>query len=201
MEYYRLHPQDPEKRFLNNLVKILEDGGMIICPSDSGYCIAANVGSKQALKKFYKLRETSDKSSRTLLFKDMRQVTEYATVENFAYKYMKPLIPGPFTFILPATNHGKKILEARRPEMGVKFPSSKFMSHLLESSDYPLIIKSMFDSETGISEIPEPLNPFLKSAVSALADMGPLNISPSTIVDFTNGQPELIRQGEGIVYV
>lgn len=199
MEHLSVHPETPEKRLLKKITECLLNGGLVICPTGSGYSLVCHAGSQQALKTLTRIRRPKDPAKMTLVFKDFTSLSDYAQINNGTFKYMNPLVPGPYTFILPATHYTRKKLGLKRHELGVHFPYTKFIMSLFEYYPGPLLAKSLFSDSTDATFIPEKIDPNITSHVQLLADMGQVNINPSTIIDLTVSPPQLIRQGAGEV--
>ena len=137
----------------------------------------------------------------TLVFKDFNSLSDYAVITNATFKYMNPLVPGPYTFILPATHYTRKKLNVKRKELGVHFPYSKFILGLFEYYNGPLVAKSLFSDTQENTFIPDNIDAAVTSRVDILADMGLVSINPTTIINLTGDVPQLIRQGAGPVTV
>jgi len=197
VEHIEIHPETPQKRILSQIANCLLNDGLIICPTGSGYSLACHAASTKAVKSLYTIRKPKDPHKMTMVFKDMSSLSEYAVINNATFKYMNPLIPGPYTFILPATHYTQKKLHVKRKELGVHFPYTLFVKSLFEIYEGPLLIKSLFSDSEDSTFLPEKIDPAVSSRVDIIADMGPVSINPTTIINITNGTPQLVRMGAG----
>jgi len=201
MQRITIHSETPEKRKLKRISDCLLSDGLIICPTGSGYSLACHASSIRAVKTLYKIRRPKDPHKMTLVFKDFTSLSDYAVINNSTFKYMNPLVPGPYTFILPATNYTRKKLDVKRKELGVHFPYSKFISALFEYYPGPLMAKSLFSDTAENTIVPDKIDRNVTSRVDILADMGSVSINPTTIINLTTNVPILIRQGVGDVTI
>ena len=193
-----LHPVTPQLRFMEEIAVTLNRDGLLIFPSDSGYTLGCSVMSPKALKKIYQLKKSSKKYQMSILFPDFAPVSEFAYVDNAAFKYMRPLVPGPYTFILPCTRKGRKLLEVNREEIGVRIPEHVFLTALQNHFPYPIITTSP-KNEGEEFKLPEEISPFFLNAADVVADMGEIPMNESTVIRLTGDEPELIREGAGPV--
>ncbi len=197
MKKIQLHPITPQKRLMREVANYLNRDALILFPSDSGYTLGCSVHSKKALKRLYQLKKSEKKYQMSILFHDFSQISKFAHVDNRAFKYMKPLLPGPYTFLLPATHHGKKLLDVKRSEMGIRLPDSVFMQAILEFFPDPMITTTpRLDKGDSIQMI-EDIDNFFLSQVDYVIDFGEIVHQSSTIVSLLNEEPELIREGAG----
>ncbi len=125
-----LHPKNPETRLMHRVLEAFEKGGVVVYPTDSGYSLGCDALNKKGVDKLYHLKRAMKKYVMALMVRDFSVVTDFARVDNAAYRYMKKLVPGSYTFILPATVRGRKILDRQRAEVGVRMPSSPFTNAL-----------------------------------------------------------------------
>jgi len=192
-----VHPITPQKRFVDQTVKFLENGSVLILPTESGYTMGCSALSKKGLHKLYQIKKPAKKYSMALMFRDFSSVSEFARIDNYAFKFMKPLVPGPYTFILPATNLGRKLLDVKRPEMGIRFSNHPFIQVLHESLSGPVITTSAKIQADDIFSIPDEIERAFSSNVDLIIDSGPIPQNPTTIIRLIDQEPEVVREGAG----
>jgi tRNA threonylcarbamoyl adenosine modification protein (Sua5/YciO/YrdC/YwlC family) len=196
----KIHPVTPEARHMKKVLETFEKGGLVVYPTDSGYSVGCNAGNRAAVNKLYHLKRAMKKYVMALMARDFSAITDFAKVDNFAYRYMKKLVPGPYTFVLPATAHGNKILDAKRPEVGVRMPRHVFADALFKLKPEILLLTTAAKvrEDENFSD-PEEIEATFGQDVDLVLDMGPLALNPTTIISLVNGEPEVIREGQGPV--
>lgn len=197
MQRFYLHHETPQKRHIREIIKILDQDGLVIVPTDSGYSLACRTDSPKAIRRMYQLKKKDKKYQMSIIVQSFAVITEFAGVDNSAFKTMKAHAPGPYTWILPATNEGRKLLEVKRPTMGIRFPKHPFFTSLAEENYPPLLSTSarIHDDEVFIE--PDELETHYAGQVDALADMGSIPSLPTTIISMESGAPEVLRLGQG----
>jgi len=193
-----LHPVTPEPRHMKRVLETFEKGGIVVYPTDSGYSMGCDAGNRIAVNRLYHLKRAIKKFYMALMARDFSAISDFAKVDNAAYRYMKKLVPGPYTFVLPATSHGKKILDVKRPEVGVRMPRHPFADALFALRPGILLLTTAakvredenFTDPAGIEDT-------FGHEVDLVLDMGPIALNPTTIISLVNGEPELIREGQG----
>jgi tRNA threonylcarbamoyl adenosine modification protein (Sua5/YciO/YrdC/YwlC family) len=193
-----LHPKNPETRLVQKVLEVFEKGGIAVYPTDSGYSLGCDALNKDGVNRLYHLKRAMKKYFMALMVRDFSVVTDFAKVDNAAYRYMKKLVPGPFTFILPATVRGKKILDVKRPEVGVRMPDSPFSNALFKlRPNFILLTTAAKIREDESFGDPDQIDDVFGHEVDLLVDMGPVAVSPTTIISLISGEPEVIREGAG----
>jgi tRNA threonylcarbamoyl adenosine modification protein (Sua5/YciO/YrdC/YwlC family) len=195
-----LHPQTPQTRLVRKVIEVFEKGGVVVYPTDSGYSLGCDALNKVAVHKLYHLKRAMKKYLMALMVRDFSAITEFARVENSAYRYMKKLVPGPYTFILPATIRGKKLLDVNRPEIGVRMPDCAFGNALFRlKPDCTLLTTAakVHEEETFID--PEEIDAVFGHDVDLVVDLGPVAVNSTTVINLATGEPELVRQGAGAI--
>ena len=142
MEYYELHPVDPQIRFINKAVDVLKDGGVIIYPTDTVYGLGCDIYNKKALDRIYFIKNEAETKLYSFLCSDLKDISKYAKVSNYAYKAMRKLLPGPYTFVLPAAKEVPKKLCTKRKTVGIRVPDNKVALMLAEKLGHPIISTS-----------------------------------------------------------
>jgi len=197
MEILKLHPINPETRKLETLYHVLNQNGLALLPTDSGYSLACLPTSSKALQRIYQLKKHDKKYQMSLLVQSFNSITHFAQLDNVAFKTLKAHCPGPYTWILPATHQGRKLLEVKRPTMGIRFPNSILFTQLEASGLMPLISTSAVVASEEYQINPDDLVSEYKNTADILVDMGPIFRSPTTIISFERGISEVVRLGQG----
>jgi tRNA threonylcarbamoyl adenosine modification protein (Sua5/YciO/YrdC/YwlC family) len=195
----KLHPVNPEPRLVARAVDVLRGGGTIIYPTDTVYGIGCSVEDKGAIEKVYLIKGQRTDKPFSFVCSDLSHISEYAHVSNMAYRFMKHLIPGPYTFILPAARmkHLPKLLISKRKTVGIRVPNSPITLALVQSLGHPILSTSVTVESGVIINDPDGLVDRFKNAVDLILDGGPLASEPSTVIDLTGEEPEILRRGAG----
>jgi tRNA threonylcarbamoyl adenosine modification protein (Sua5/YciO/YrdC/YwlC family) len=193
-----LHPRNPETRLMRKVMDAFADGQVVIYPTDSGYSMGCDALSKKAVNKLYHLKRAMKKYLMALMVRDFGMLSELAKIETTAFRYMKAVVPGPYTFILPATVRSRKILDVNRPEVGVRMPDCAFTNALFGLQPEAVILTTAAKIREEDSFIdPEEIEEMYGNLVDLIVDMGPLPITPTTVISLTGEAPEVIREGAG----
>ena len=188
-----IHPDNPQQRSVDQAAAIIQDGGLIAYPTDSGYALGAQLGNKDALDRIRTIRRLDAKHHFTLVCKDFAQLGQFVHVDNAIFRAVKNATPGPYTFILPATREvPRRLLHEKKKTVGVRIPDSKIVTALLTALGEPLL--STTEPMTTAWEISEALDgqidAVIESGVDVLAE-------PTTVIDFADGSAEVVRVGAG----
>ena len=191
-----------DKRLIKDVVNELRNGEVIIYPTDTVYAIGCDLMNKRALEKLAKLKEVKLKQAKfSIICKDLSQVSEYVKQLNRpTFKLMKQSLPGPFTFILNATNEVTRLFDAKRKEIGIKIPNNKIVLAIVEELGNPIVTTSLHDNEDELFDYftdPYEIYQRFDEKVSTIIDGGPGLLEASTILDCTTEEPVVIREGAG----
>lgn len=198
-KYVEIHPESPQPRLIGPILDSVRNGGLIVYPTDTAYAFGCLAGEKAPLERLIKIRQLSAKHLFTLVCRDFSQASEYVRIENQNFRLLKACLPGPFTFILPATRlTPKRLLATKRKTIGIRVPDHPIAQALTAGLDMPLLTSTVV--LPGQSE-PE-LDPYLISeAVGAqvdwVVDAGMGMNELTTVVDLCDSVPEVVRQGVG----
>jgi tRNA threonylcarbamoyl adenosine modification protein (Sua5/YciO/YrdC/YwlC family) len=195
---YNVHPQNPQKRFLESAARILSaEGGIAVYPTDSVYGLGACVTNHTGIDKIARLIERDRGRPFSFICSDFSQISRYVRLSNTHYRLMKRYLPGPYTFILNATNLVPKRIAPKRRTVGIRMPDSAVALELVRLLGEPL-------ANTSVNVSGEPhgdhvdIQNTLRHEADVMLDAGPLdNPEPSTVVDLTGGEPALVRLGKG----
>jgi len=199
MEYYELHPDNPQERYINKAVEVLRNGGVIIYPTDTVYGLGCDIFNKKAVERIYMIKNETDTKLFSFLCSDLKDISKYAKVSNYAYKSIKKLIPGAYTFILPAAKEVPKRLWTKRKTVGIRVPDNYVARTLAEKIGNPIISTSVTTRRGELIYNPLEIKSIFNRQVDLMLSMGSLNGVPSSIIDFTGEEAEIVREGAGDV--
>ena len=199
MEYYELHPDNPQERYINKAVEVLKNGGVIIYPTDTVYGLGCDIFNKKAVERIYMIKNETDTKLFSFLCSDLKDISKYAKVSNYAYKSIKKLIPGAYTFILPAAKEVPKRLWTKRKTVGIRVPDNYVARTLAEKIGNPIISTSVTTRKGELIYNPLEIKSIFNRQVDLMLSMGALNGVPSSIIDFTGEEAEIVREGAGDV--
>ena len=197
--YISIHPQNPQARLINQAAEILNDGGILVYPTDSVYGIGCKIGDKRALERIRKIRNLDKDHNFTLLCRNISEVAVYAKLNNSNFRILKTFTPGPFTFVLAASSEfPRRLLHPKRKTVGVRIPDNLVIQALMNALAGPVINMTFTlpDDEFGLSDAYE-IKQRVGAQVDGIIDGGYCGILPSTVVDLTDDIPTLVRQGLG----
>ena len=199
-ERISIHAHGAKPRQVDRVVGVLVRGGLIAYPTDSGYALGWRTDSRQARERVIRLRQLSRQHHFTYCCRSLSDVGRLTKVDNRGHRLIRQLTPGPYTFILPATSQVPRMVKHRRSTIGVRIPDHPFVQALLESLDEPLLSSSLilpdmeediFDSEDLFDEVHQ--------FVDAFVDAGYCPLEPTTLLDLTEPQLRVLRQGAGVI--
>ncbi len=197
MKRLPIHPIDPQNRHVKAAAEVLRSGGLVIYPTDSVYGLGCDLFNKKAVAGIYQIKGNDKRKLLSFICPDLKGIAEYAYVSNPAYKIMRHLLPGPYTFILTATKQVPRILLENRKTVGIRVPDNPICQALLAEFNSPIISTSAcLPGQAYLSDPDEIAETFVRT-VDLFLDAGPGGLQPSTIVDLTGEEPILVRQGKG----
>lgn len=199
-QYFQVHPKDPQPRLIKRGVDILRDGGLIVYPTDSAYAFGCRMDSKDGLDRIRRIRQLGEGHNFTLICIDLSQVSTFAKINNEAFRLIKSLTPGPFTFILSATRETPRRLQhPKRKSIGIRLPDNPITMALVAELGEPLFSSTLIlPGEDEAMADPEDIRDRLEKEVDLIIDGGAVPYEPSTIIGFTEDRPEILRQGKGV---
>jgi len=197
-QFFEIHPENPQRRLIQQAVKIITDGGVVVYPTDSCYAIGCDLGNKGAMERIRRIRELDDKHNFTLMCRDLSDISTYARMDNIAHRLIKNLTPGPYTFILRATHEVPRRLQPKRKTIGVRIPDNNICQALLAELGQPLMSSTLImpDADMPMTD-PYQIRLFLEHDVDLVIDGGFSGLEPTTVIDLTEGPPEVLRKGLG----
>ena len=197
--YYDIHPVDPQPRVISQVVELLRNDGLVAYPTDSCYALGIQLGNRDGLDRIKKLRRLDDKHHFTLVCHDFAQLGQLVHLNNAAFRMVKAVTPGPYTFILPATSEvPKRLMHPKKRTVGVRIPDHPVPRALLEEFGEPLLSSTLLMPDTDEPmtdgwQIKEELDHWL----DAVLDAGECGSEPTTVVDLSEGVPVVARVGAG----
>jgi tRNA threonylcarbamoyl adenosine modification protein (Sua5/YciO/YrdC/YwlC family) len=195
----KIHSENPEPRHIANAAETLRAGGVIIYPTDTVYGLGCSIEDKDAIQKIYLIKRQREDKPFSFVCSDLKHISEYAHVSTPAFKIMKRLIPGPYTFILPAAKmkHLPTILVSKRKTVGIRVPDSKITQAIVKELGHPILSTSVSTESGELLNDPESIIAKFRNSVDKIIDGGVLTSEPSTVIDLTNEEPEIVREGAG----
>ncbi|MBQ5409320.1 MAG: threonylcarbamoyl-AMP synthase [Muribaculaceae bacterium] len=184
-------------RHIEDIVSVLRDGGIIVYPTDTVYAIGCDALNNQAIERICSLKAMkSAKTNLSIICSDISEVSQYAKFDNLQFRLMKNNLPGPFTFILPAMSKLPKAFKGRRT-VGIRIPENKIATAIEQELGHPILTTSVPAQDDDYRCEPELIAESLGNFVDIVVDSGRGGLIPSTVIDCTSGEPEIIRQGKG----
>jgi tRNA threonylcarbamoyl adenosine modification protein (Sua5/YciO/YrdC/YwlC family) len=196
-----LHPKDPQPRRIAEIVAVIRSGGLIAYPTDSSYAFGCHIGDRQAIARIRQIRKTDRNHNFTLVCSDLSEISLYARVDNWAYRLMKSLTPGPYTFILEATREvPKRLQNPRRRTIGLRVPDHAVVHAILDSLGEPIMSStlSLVGDDMPLTD-PDEIEARIGQQIEMIVDAGPTGIEPTSVIDLSQGSAEVLRVGRGDV--
>lgn len=198
-----INPENINSNYIDRVVEVLKKGGIIIFPTDSVYAMGCDLYNKKALEKLAKLKGIKlNKANFSIICNDFSNLSKYVKpIEKSIFKLLNTYLPGPFTFILPATNEIPKLFDSNRKEIGIRIPDNQIILSIVEQLGNPIATTSLKDEESFLEYHNDPAEIYERYAelVELIIDGGYGKLEGTTIVDCSTGAPEIIRQGLGIL--
>ncbi|MDF1588120.1 MAG: L-threonylcarbamoyladenylate synthase [Gammaproteobacteria bacterium] len=198
-QFFHLHPDNPQKRLIIQACDIIRKGGLVVYPTDSGYALGCHIGDKTAMDKIRRLRQVGDNHNFTLVCRDLSELSIYAKVNNSVFRAIKAHTPGAYTFILPATKEvPRRLQHAKRKTIGLRIPENNIALALLEELNEPVMSSTLImpDELMPLTD-PEDIVDRIGKQVDLVIDGGFGSLEPTTVIEFIDDIPEIIRVGMG----
>lgn len=199
-QYFKIHSENPQARLVSQSVAILREGGVIVYPTDSSYALGCCLGEKTALDRIRKLRQIPAEQNMTLFCRDLSEIASYASVNNSAFRMMKSMTPGPFTFILKAKRDvPKRLQHPKRKTIGIRIPNNPISLALLSALGEPMISISLVLPNEDLPETePDVIDEKIGKQVDLIIDGEAGGMDFTTILDMTGEEPVILREGLGL---
>jgi tRNA threonylcarbamoyl adenosine modification protein (Sua5/YciO/YrdC/YwlC family) len=192
-----IHSQNPQQRFIDQVVDELHAGAVIVYPTDSGYALGTALGNKTGLEKIRKIRSLSKRHDFTLMMKDLSHIGEYAKLDNNAFRLLKKILPGAYTFILEGTRDvPKRLLHDKKKTIGVRVSHHGVVQALLNELGEPMMSVSLIIEGHEFFDVDDVCDA-IEHQVDVIIDDGYCSPEPTTVIDLSGSSIEIIRQGAG----
>jgi len=199
MEFYELHPENPQLRYISKAVNVIKQGGVIIYPTDTVYGIGCDIFNKSAIERVQAIKNNPEIKLLSFICNNLKDISKYAKVSDYAYRTMKHLLPGPFTFILPAAKSAPKNLWNNRKSVGIRVPEHFVAMKIVGELGNPIITTSATNRKGELLFDPMEIKRIFNLQVDLMLSAGNLNREPSSVIDLSQGEPVVIRKGAGDV--
>ncbi|ACL02636.1 L-threonylcarbamoyladenylate synthase [Desulfatibacillum aliphaticivorans] len=196
-----INPVNPEFRKIAQVVEVLKRGGIIAYPTDTIYGIGCDIMNKKAIQKVYRLKQMESTQPLSFICSDLQNISDYAKVSNYAYKTMKRLLPGPYTFILEASKLVPKIMITKRKTAGIRVPEHAICMEIIKELGNPIISTSAADLDGNEFMDPSLLHDYYNNQIDLVIDGGPVSGRASSVVSLIDDEPEVLRVGAGDVSI
>jgi tRNA threonylcarbamoyl adenosine modification protein (Sua5/YciO/YrdC/YwlC family) len=194
-----INPRHPQPRLVRRVVEALARGAVISYPTDTIYGIGCDIFSKSGIERIYQLKDRSRKKPLSFICSDLKDISRYAQVSDNAYRLMRKHLPGPYTFILEATKEVPRIMMSKRRTVGIRVPDNAICLALVRELMHPIITTSANVSEQTPLCDPKEIDAQFGKVLDLVIDGGALPNVPSTVIDLSEDQPYLVREGKGPV--
>lgn len=198
-QFFQIHPLNPQPRLIRRSVEILLAGGIIVYPTDSSYALGCQLGEKDSMERIRRIRQLDDKHNFTLVCRDLSEITTYAKIDNQAFRLLKSLTPGPYTFIHEATKQvPRRMLHPKRKAIGIRVPDNEICRALLGELDQPILSTTLIlpGDEHPLTD-PQEMRERLDKLVDLVIDGGFCGLDATTVVDMIADPPQVVRVGKG----
>ncbi|MCF8156129.1 MAG: threonylcarbamoyl-AMP synthase [Rhodoferax sp.] len=198
-QYFEVHPDNPQPRLLKQAVALLEKGGILAVPTDSSYALVCHLDDKAAVDNLRRIRGVDDKHHLTLLCRDLSELASYARVDNAQYRLLKSATPGPYTFILEASKEvPRRVSHPSRKTIGLRVPEHTTLQALLALHEGALLATTLIaPGETDPMNDAAEIRDRFEKLIAGVIDAGACVQEPTTVIDLTESEPQVIRQGRG----
>ena len=196
-----VHPDNPQPRRVAEIVETIRDGGLIAYPTDSSYAFGCHIGDKRAMDRIRRIRRTDKSHNFTLVCSDLSEIGTYARLDNWAYRMLKSMTPGPYTFILPATREvPKRLQHPKRRTIGLRVPDHVLVRAVLEALGEPIMSSTLLlpGDDLPLTD-PYEIQERIGHEIDLIIDAGPTGIEPTSVIDLSQDTVEVLRVGRGDV--
>lgn len=197
--YFDVHPENPQKRAIGQVVDLIRDDGLVAYPTDSCFALGCQLGNRAGIERIRTIRQLDDRHHFTLVCQDFAQLGQFVHISNAVFRSIKAATPGSYTFILPATKEvPRRLLHPKKKTVGVRIPDHVVTQALLEELGEPLLSSTLLlpDEEEPMTQGWE-IKELLDHQIDAVIDSGDCGTEPTTVIDFSEDVPEIVRVGAG----
>jgi tRNA threonylcarbamoyl adenosine modification protein (Sua5/YciO/YrdC/YwlC family) len=198
-QFFNIHPDNPQPRLIRRTVDIVRAGGVIVYPTDSSYALGCHIGDKAAMERIRRIRQADKNHNFTLVCRDLSEISTNARVDNWAFRTLKSLTPGPYTFILTATHEvPRRLQHPKRKTIGIRVPDHAIAQAILAELGEPLMSSTLIlPGEDHPMADPEDIRVRLEHVVDLVIDGGSCGLEPTTVIDMDGAAPQVVRTGRG----
>lgn len=198
-QFFYIHPDNPQARLIKQAVELIKQGEVVVYPTDSGYSIGCQMDNKSALEQVCRIRELDKTHNFTLMCRDVSELSDYARVDNVAFRILKNNTPGPYTFVFKATKEvPKRLQNPKRKTIGIRVPDNPIALAILEELGEPMMSTTLIlPGETTAESDPEVIREQLERRVGLIIHGGYLGEHPTTVIDLSEGEVVILREGSG----
>ncbi len=192
-----VNPVNPQPRLINRIADVLRSGGVISYPTDTVYGIGCDICNKKGIERIYQIKRRPKHKPFSFICADLKNISKYARVSNFAYRIMRKLLPGPYTFILEGSSLVPKLMLTPRRTVGIRVPDNTVCLAIVRALGHPIVTTSAALGDAEVMSDPRDIEETLGSVLDMIVDGGILQIEPSTVVSLIDDNPKIIRAGKG----
>ncbi len=194
-----INPKNPQIRLIRKVVDVLKEGGVIGYPTDTIYGVGCDLFNPEAIRKIHRIKKIEGNKPLSFICSDLKDISRYAYVSNYAYKMMKRLLPGAYTFILNATKLVPKIAMTKQKTVGIRIPDNKICLALAKEVGHPIISTSVYKLDESLYNDPSEIEERFGKQLDLVIDGGVIVAEHSSMIDLTDDSPKVIRRGKGDV--
>ena len=192
-----IDPQRLKGRHIKQAAEVMHAGGVIVYPTDTIYGLGCDITSKVAIERIRRIKGRSHKKPMSFVCADLSNISRYAHVSNYAYRLLKRCLPGPYTFVLPATRETPRILQSKQKTVGLRVPDHPVPSSLVQELGNPIISTSANYSDQEVITDPQELEEIMGHQVDLILECGQLPVMPSSVISLIGDRIEILREGKG----
>lgn len=195
----KINPENPQPRLIKRITQVLQNGGVIAYPTDTIYGIGCDLYQKEALGRVRALKKHHKNKRLSIICADLKNISQYALVPDYAFRIMRQLIPGPYTFILEATKLVPKTMITNQKTVGIRVPDNRISLALVKELGHPIVTTSVTRPDETLYSDPEEIDRMFGRSLDSVIDGERIVAEHSTIIDLTGNQPTILRMGKGDV--
>ena len=196
---FKINPHNPQLRLIGRVVEVLKNGGVVVYPTDTNYGIGCDIMNKKAIERIYQLKQRDKSKPFSFICSGLKNISYYAKVSNYAYKTMRRLLPGPYTFILEGSKLVPKIMLTKRKTAGIRVPDNNICLTLVEELGNPIINTSATMPDGNILNDASLIHDVFKNRIDVVVDGSIVPGKPSSVISLIHDEPEVLREGRGDV--
>lgn len=196
---FKIHPVNPQLRLIRQVVNTINEGGLVVYPTDSCYALGCHLGNKSAMERINRIRQLDKQHNFTLMCSDLSEISSYAKVDNSTYRLLKNLTPGPYTFILQATHEvPRRLQNPKRKTIGIRVPEHPIVHMMLEELAQPIMSSTLImpGDDMPLND-PDEIYEQLHKHVDMIVDGGHCGLEPTSVIVIDKAGPMVAREGKG----